>query len=126
MIKQFENIDFERIAIVIPSANAIVKVAHVTKYNHKELLGVALLTTNEAGLTGSTMQMMVDSIEVFNNDFEPRLIYAGIECPVSERFFPYLNRQIDQSPIEVTYKDAGNTNVYPYKVHLHLVTNPTK
>lgn len=126
MIKQFENIDFERIVIKVENAGDTVQVQHTTKFGHKELLGAALLTTDEDGLTGSRMRLMVDAIEVFSSDFEPRLIYAGKDCPVGQRFYPYLNRNIDQSPVEVTYVDNSNASAYPYFVHLHLVTNPMK
>jgi hypothetical protein len=124
MIEQIQNVAFEKITITVSSSAATVPVTHTTKFGHKELLGIALLTTDDAAIIGSTMGLVLDGADaIFEKDFEPRLIMAGVNCPVNERYFNYCNRKLKESRIEINYVDAGNAAAYPYTVQVILMTN---
>lgn len=123
-IEKFENCEFERIAITVPSSGAVVTPdPYYTKSGHKEIFGIGMSCADEAALPGTTMQMSIDNKEVFNNDFEPRMIYANSACPVNERFFNYINRKIDKAKIDIRLTDATTATAYPYKIYLYLMVN---
>lgn len=124
MIEQFQKVDHEKITITVPSSAATVPVLHKTKFGHTEILGIAVLTTDDDGMIGSTMGMVLDSADtIFEKDFEPRLIMAGPNCPVNDRYFNYCDRKIKESRIDINYVDAGNAAAYPYTVSVYLQTN---
>lgn len=123
-IEKFENVEYERIAIAVPSQGAVVTPdTYYTKAGHKDIFGIGVSCADEAALPGTTMQMHIDNKEVFNNDFEVDMIYANYACPVNERFYNYINRKIDKSKIDIRLTDAGTAAAYPYTIYLYLQVN---
>ena len=126
MVKTFENVEYERITLTVDSQGQVLTPdTYYTKAGHKEVFGIQMTTTDEQALPGTTLQLSIDNREVFNNDFEVRLIHAGYDCPVNERAFNYINRKIDKSNVEIRLTDAGNAAAYPYTINIYLMVNST-
>ena len=97
--------DIERINFTVP-ARGLVKTAYRTRAGNKRITGIMLVAhSGDASVIGSAMKMSIDKREVFSSDFDPSLLGFTQVTPVNSRWYPYVNRDIDQSDIDIEFTD---------------------
>ncbi|MEI7726480.1 MAG: hypothetical protein WCK09_15330 [Bacteroidota bacterium] len=114
---RFDNVELEMISIAVGAGTTTYTKQHTTAMRHKRIIGIALNITDEAVLEGSTMSMSIDSKEVFPAGTEAKLLFASTAVPPNQKFYTYVDREINQTTIDVSftsnsYSGAYNVNFY--------------
>lgn len=117
-----QTIDIERINFTAVAGDTV-KVTHRTRVGNKRIIGICVaIHEGAAAIPGSTMRVLIDRKEIIPKDFEVGLITFTQDTPVDKRFFSYINREINNSDIEVEYTDnnagsEGQVSIFLKCVH---------
>lgn len=109
---KFENVEIEMITIDVAAGTTTYLASHTTALRHKRIVGVALNITDEAVLEGATMSMSIDSKEVFPSGCEAKLLFASTAVAPNAKFYTYVDREINQTKVDVSFTSNGFTSAY--------------
>ena len=116
-----KNTDFERINFTALSAGTV-KVNYRTKADNKHIVGICIdIHNGDLATIGSTIRMLIDHEEVIPANFEAGLFAFSQDTPVDSRFFNFINRDIDQSDIQIEFTDNGAGYAGPVSVILKCI-----
>lgn len=120
--KKFANVEIEKISLSPAAASTTYSSSHTTSIRHKRIIGVALNITDESELEGCTMSMDIDSKEVFPSGTEAKMLFASTAVPPNERFYSYVDREISQTKVDVTFTTpAGFGSAFTANFYLMCV-----
>lgn len=109
---KFENLEIEMISIDVTAGATQYITSHTTALRHKRIVGIALNITDESMLEGCTMSLNIDSKEVFPSGCEAKLLFASTAVPPNQKFYTYVDREINQTKVDVTFTSAGFSSSY--------------
>jgi lipoate-protein ligase A len=116
---KFENVELERIQLNVAAATTRYDFSHTTSFRHKRIIGIAFSISDESVLEGSTMSVSIDSIEVFPDGTEAKLLFASNAVAPNEKFYTYIDREINQTKVDVSF--TSNTFVSAYTATFYLM-----
>jgi hypothetical protein len=98
-----------------------------TDRNYKRVAGLLITVTDETGLKGSTFsEFVINGQSIFEDGFEPKLIYATTDVAPDIRFFTLgINEKALGNKCRFKYVDGTLAAAYPYQATLYLLlTDP--
>jgi len=127
MRNEFNNVEYEKIEILVNQSGQQIDFVHHTEVDHSCIVGLAQVISDELALPNSTIELLIDGQEVFPSGFESKLIYAGIEVAPDDRFITTVNRDINRTKITGKFTDGGaiheNFSAYTANIYLMVLTN---
>ena len=115
---RYNNVEFEMIQINVGAGTTAYSAIHTTASRHKRIIGIALNITDEAVLEGTTMALSIDSREVFPSGTEAKLLFASTAVPPNQKFYTYVDREINQSTVNVSFTSNGYSAAYQANFYL--------
>ena len=115
---RYNNVEFEMIQINVGAGTTAYNAIHTTASRHKRIIGIALNITDEAVLEGTTMALSIDSREVFPSGTEAKLLFASTAVPPNQKFYTYVDREINQSTVNVSFTSNGYSAAYQANFYL--------
>jgi hypothetical protein len=116
-----EFIEFQKIPLTIAATGTTYNIASGTKTNPwlKRVVGLALNTTDETGLVGSTIKLYIDNVRYFDGE-EAKLLYGNYAVPPSQRFYHFINQEVKE--VDITgYYASGSAGTPTYYVNFYLM-----
>ena len=118
---KFNNVEFEQIQVNIAAGATKYSVNHTTAFRHARIIGIALNITDESVLEGTTMSMTIDSKEIFPEGTEAKLLFASTAVAPNQKFYTYVDRDINQSTVNVTFTSNAFASAYQANFYLMCV-----
>jgi len=115
---KYENVELEMIEINVAAGATAYAATHITAFRHKSIIGIALSISDESVLEGATMSLSIDSKEVFPAGTEAKLLFASTAVSPNQKFYNYVNREINQTKVDVTYTSNGFAAAYKATFYL--------
>jgi hypothetical protein len=115
---RFNNVEFELISIAVAAGTTTYSKQHTTAIRHKRIIGLAFNITDESVLEGTTMSISIDSKEVFPAGTEAKLLFASTAVAPNEKFYTYVDREINQTTIDVSFTSNGFAAAYQANFYL--------
>ncbi len=123
-MEKYINVEFERIDLRPDemSSGGVSDGVHTTDNEHGRIIGIALNIDDEAALPLQKLTLRIDGREIFGSNFESEMIYhGGKNVAPNDKYFNYMNVDIDKSRIEWSLTDGGNTSHTSFNAYLYLV-----
>jgi len=118
----FANLEIEKISLSPAAASTDYSDEHITDIRHKRIIGIAFNLTDEDELVGCTFSMKIDSKEVFASGTEAKLIFASTGVSPKDRFYPYVDREINQTRVDTVFTTPSTfTNAFTANFYLLCV-----
>jgi hypothetical protein len=116
----------EIVPISIPSINSEIVESPTfrTDKDFSQLLGVLLVLSNEAALTGTKLGIKIDGKEITPKDFDAKLLYSkpGSVAPNELFYTHFAPLDIDESEVDIRWSDDGTNGLNRnYKADLYLL-----
>jgi hypothetical protein len=115
---KYENTELEMIEISVAAGTTAYAASHTTAPRHKRIVGIALSIGDEAVIEGATMSVNIDSKEVFPAGTEAKLLFASTSVPPNQKFYTYVDREINQTKVDVTFTSNGFSAAYKATFYL--------
>ncbi len=116
---KFQNVELEMIQINVTAGGTSYSASHTTSVRHNRIVGLAMNLTDSSVLEGSLMAVSIDSKEVFPLGCEAKLLYADTSVAPNAKFYTYVDREINQTKVDVTFVSKGYSA--PYSVIFYLL-----
>lgn len=121
LVNTDKNVKFEILPFNVAEANQHVEKEFNTEASTGQILGVALVATDDDALDASTLELRIGGATIFPKDFECKMLRAGMEVAPNQRFFIFNKAEdVDRSQIQVRYQDGGQFTG-TYNVHIYLL-----
>lgn len=122
--QNYPNVEFQKVSISIASTGQQVSITSGTRTEKKyiRIIGLALTIGDTAALPLSTFKLQIGNKRVFDGE-EATLIYSTNDVAPNERYYSYINREVNESEIEGWFKDGGSTSgsFSAYTVNIYLM-----
>jgi len=115
---KFNNVEYEMISISVAAGVTTYTKQHTTAIRHKRIIGLALNITDESVLEGCLMSLNIDSKEVFPAGTEAKLLFASTAVAPNLKFYTYVDREINQTTINVSFTSNGFSSAYQANFYL--------
>lgn len=122
---KYPNVEFERISLRTSSEStggSTLDGIHLTDQEHGRIIGIAFNLSDVLALPNQTIKLRIDGKEVFPANFETEMIYqGGANIAPNDKYFSYLNIDIDKSRIDWELTDGNNSGHLTYNAYLYLM-----
>lgn len=121
------KIKYQRIPVVIASAGISAGFSANTDKLYKNITGIAVSLPFDGSLYGTTLALKIASEEIFDEQFEVKLIAVNSEVAADSKFYPGtiknpFNEPAEGSLVDGKFTDGGATTgvTFPYTALIYL------
>lgn len=128
-MSQYRKVRYQKIQLTIAAANAEVSTNQITvDQNYGKVTGIQATCTDATAFNKAYFRKFeIGKLDIYPDGYEAKMIAAGNDCPVNDRFDKDIDEPGNGATIDITYKDAGSATAYPYNLNIYLkLINPAK